>query len=313
MTPSDPYPSGVDPAHVLAIATMAASDGQHDGAVLLTSGRRAARVYLPTRAGAQAAHTALQRVGYQISRTGNRRGRDVIVTGWSAEGLESRLIVMRTAQVRLAAEPLATALVALDAFADLPATELPGQAGQQQLVRQATQRLRAWIARTSGIHAPCDPGSRPADLGCALRLNATREAEKVIDNLAARQVRVAELAVALYPDLRRQMSHDHACDSAVRRAGLAFHLSPPLAQDTTTLLHGTDPAPGPAPKPASLPGASPRDHPPIMPRPRPRPRTARESPFSGMPISPTSRPPSTRGATRPRGRNFPSGRPGPHR
>jgi len=308
MTPSDPYPSGVDPVHVLTIATTAASGGQHDGAVLLTSGRYAARVYLPTRGGVQAAQTALKRVGYQLSRTGNRRGRDVIVTGWSAEGLESRLIAMRTAQVRLAAEPLATALVALHPLGDLPATALPDQAGQQLLVREATQRLRAWIARTSGIHAPGDPRARPAELGCALRLHATREAEKVIDNLAARQVRVAELAVALYPDLRQRMSHDSACESAARQAGLAFHLSPPLAQDTTTLLHGSDAEPEPVSKHTALPGTSPRGHPPT--RPRPQPRTTRESPFTGMPISPTSRPPSSRGATRPRGRNFPSGRPG---
>ena len=312
MTASDSYPAGIDPVHVRTIATAAVPDGQRDGTVLLVGGQYAARVYLPTRSAAQAAHAALRRVGYQVGRTGSLRGRDLIIAGWSAEGLESRLTAMRAVLQKLAAEPGATAVAALDRFGRLSAAALPGQAGQRLLIHQADQQLRAWIADTSGIHAPCDPRARPADPGCALRLNATHRAEEAIDDLAARHVQVAELAVALYPALRQRMDHDSASDFAVRRAGVAFHLSQQLAQDITPLLRGSGQTPGSA---ASRPAAAGSTSPKARPRTgsRPRLRTAREFPFTGMPISPTSRPPSTRGATRPRGRNFPSGRPGRRR
>ncbi len=244
MTASDSYPAGIDPVHVRTIATAAVPDGQRDGTVLLVGGQYAARVYLPTRSAAQAAHAALRRVGYQVGRTGSLRGRDLIIAGWSAEGLESRLTAMRAVLQKLAAEPGAAAVAALDQLGRLSAAALPGQAGQRLLIHQADQQLRAWIADTSGIHAPCDPRARPADPGCALRLNATHRAEEAIDDLAARHVQVAELAVALYPALRQRMDHDSASDFAVRRAGVAFHLSQQLAQDITPLLRGSGHTPG---------------------------------------------------------------------
>jgi hypothetical protein len=301
--------------HVWTICTTAAPGSQRDGTALLVGGQYATRVYLPNRSAAHAAHAALRRVGYQASRaTGGIRGRDLIVAGWSAEGLESRLTAQRAVLQKLAAEPAATAIAALDQLDRLPAAALPGLAGQRQLIVQAGQQLRAWISGTSGIHAPRDPRARPTEPGSALRLHASRRAEEAIDNLAVRHLQVAEVAVAFYPALRQRMGHDTARDSAVRRAGMAFHLSPQqLGQDLTPLLRNADRAPGPAAAQSASqpPDTSPKTRPGT--ESRPWLRTAQEFPAAGMPISPTSRPPSTRGATRPRGRNFPSGRPGRRR
>jgi hypothetical protein len=106
MPASDPYPSGVDPAHVRAVATSAAPGTWPAGVALLVGGHYPARVYLPDRSAAQAAHAALRRVGYQAGRdTGWLGGRDLIIAGWSAEGLESRLTAMRDVLQTLAAEP----------------------------------------------------------------------------------------------------------------------------------------------------------------------------------------------------------------
>lgn len=312
MPASDLYPSGIDPVHVWTIATTAAPGIKQDGTVLLVGGRHPARICLPNRPAAHSAEAALQLVGYQVARTSRGvRGRDLIVTGWSTEGLEHRLTVMRGVLQQLAAGPGTTAVLALE-LGRLPAALQPSQADQQWLVERAGRQLRGWISRTSGIDAPCDPRAQPSDPGCALRLAATRRAEEAIDDLATRHMRVAEIAVALYPGLRLRMDHASARDSAIRRAGIAFHLSGRLSPDTTQSPAATSRSPDPA---------TPRDTPPAASPPKARPgtgsrpglRTAQEFPAVGMPVSPTSRPPSTRGATRPRGRNFPSGRPGPHR
>jgi hypothetical protein len=116
----------------------------------------------------------------------------------------------------------------------------------------------------------------------------------------------------LYPALRQRMGHDSARDFAIQRASMAFHLSPQqLGQDLTPLLRSTSRAPRLAAPRPDPPATSAKARPET--RPQPGWRTAREFPATGIPISPTSRPPSTRGATRPRGRNFPSGRPGRRR
>jgi len=67
MTTPGPYPSGVDPVHILAICAEAAPGHQHDTAIL-AGGRYAACVYLPARRAARAAQAALCRVGYQVDR-----------------------------------------------------------------------------------------------------------------------------------------------------------------------------------------------------------------------------------------------------
>ena len=170
-----------------------------------------------------------------------------------------------------------------------------------------------WISRTSGIHTPYDPRAWPADPGCALRLVATRRAEDLIDDLALQQLKVTALAVGFYPGLRDRMTHDAARDTAIGRAEMAFYLSRHIGQDLTPFLRSVGRVSRPT---GTSPSFAPLD---TSPRTRPdagaRPwfRTSQEFPAMDRPVSLTSRPPSTRGAARPRGRNSPSRRPGRRR
>jgi hypothetical protein len=265
---------------------------------------------MPTRAGARNAEGALSRVGYQVERTTDHsRGGHLVVRGWSADALEARLIAMRSVLEQLAADPGSTATKALDRLGSLPAAALPDRAGRQQLCWQAAAQLLRRIFATSGIHAPHDPIARPADAGCALRLSAAWRLEEAIEDLAARQVRVAADALAQYPVLRQQMGHDSARDIAIRRATVAFHLSSRVARDTTQILGNTRQAPSA--------GTSRRNAAATRALPSGRPGTqsgAQDAwvyPFTGAPASPApDRPP--RAAARTRGRNFPSGRAGRH-
>jgi hypothetical protein len=303
MTTPSPYPLGVDPVHVQIIAASAAAGGRNDGSVLLLARPETIRVYLPNRSATKTVRDALQRVGYEVTTAaGNIRNRGLVVSGWSAQGLESRLDAMRGVLHRLAASPDAMATLALGQLSRTPTGELPGRTGQQHLIDQLSTGLRSWISATSGIHALSDPRARPADPGCALRLSAARRAEEAIDDLAARQARVAEFALALYPSLRETMTHDAARDCALRWAGTAFHLTPRLGQDLSPLFRGAARRSGPASSlDASQPGSAPKTLP-LTGKSR-SPRSPGEFPTIGA--WPPSRPPSTRGMTHPSGRKSP--------
>jgi hypothetical protein len=301
MTTPGPYPSGVDPVHVLAICAEAAP-GTHRDTAILVGGRHAACVYLPTRRAARAAQAGLCRVGYQADRpTGNTRGRDLIIHGWSAGALEARLIAMRAVLEQLAANPVSTATTVLDKLRGIPLAELPGEAHRQQLIAQAAGQLRRWIFTGSGIQVPHDPRLRPADTGCALRVSAAWQLEEAIDDVAARHIRVARYAIDLYPASRQQLGHDGGRDSAIRRAAIAFHLrSRPVTQDTSPLLATSGQAPDATPAPEARTRFQPGSQP-----------AAREFPVTGGAVSSASRI-SLLGPDRLSGRNFPSGRSGPH-
>jgi hypothetical protein len=297
MTTPDTYLSWVDPSHIWTICATAAPPGHRTDHMFVFGGEQyGARAYLPTRSAARAARAALTRVGYQaVPATDARRSLDLTIYGWSAQGLQSRLTAMRAVLSQLADEPGSTAATALDHLGRQPVTALPDEAGRLRLVRQAGEQLRGWISATSGIHAPCDPLAKPADAGCALQLSATWRAEEAIDDLAGRHLRVAWHALALYPGLRQTRSHDDARDSAVRQAGIASHLSHHLAPDTNSLMPGSAPGSGSPPwAPAEI------SH---------RIRAALE--FPATPISAAQRPSPPEAS--PRGRTFPSGRPGQHR
>ena len=239
MPATEPFPAGVDPAHVWAVATRAAPSIQQDGTVLLAGGRYPARIVLPDPLAASEAEAALRLVGYQVSRARRGiRGRDLNIEGWSLDGLERRLTAMREVLGKLAAGPGVTAYVALE-LGRLPAAMLPSQVDQQLLLERAGNKLRAFISRTSGIQAPRDPRARPDDPRSAFRLAATWRAEHAIDDMAGRHLRIAELAVASYPALRQRMGHAAARDSAIRRASLAVRIRHYLAQDTTAPLRST--------------------------------------------------------------------------
>ena len=310
MTAPDPGERGLDPAHILSVISRAVQD--QPAPALAIAAPDGLRVCLRSRRAASNASVALTRVGYQVALFDGTGLRNLLVSGWSSGGLESRLSAMRAVLHRLAAEPGATAAAALDPLGRLPAGALPDQDGQHRLIRQAGKQLRAWISATSGIHAPYDPHAWPADPGCALRLVATRRAEELIDDFALRHLQVTALAVELYPALRQQMTHDAARDTAVRHAEMAFHLSRELGHDLTPFLRSASREPHRATSRSSAPPTTP-------PRARPgagdRPllRDSQEFPAADRPVSPTSRPPSTRGAARPRGRIFPSRRPGQRR
>ena len=312
MPASEQFPAGVDPDHVWAVATTAASSISQAGTMLLTGGRYPARIVMPNPLAASEVEAALKLVGYQVGRTSRGiRGRDLNITGWSSEGLHRRLTAMREVLGKLAAGEGVTAYVALE-LGRLPAAMLPSQIDQQLLVDRASQRLRAFISRTSGIHAPRDTRAHPDDPRCAFRLAATWRAEEAIDDMAGRHVQIAELAVAFYPTLRRRMDHAAARDSAIRRASLAVRIRHYLAQDTAAPLRSSGRSPRSsasraAPPPAELSETAPGT------TPRPAFRPAQEFPAVGAPASPASRPPSISRIARPGGRTFPSGRPGPHR
>ena len=306
----DQHPSGLDPSHIWCICASAGPVRDRQGAALLTGGRDGIHVYLPTRVGARNAQAALSLVGYRVVRTtDDSQGRHLLIRGWSAEALEARLIAMRSVLEQLAANPGSTATSALGRLGTLPAAALPDRAGQQQLSRQAAVQLLRRIFTTSGIHAPHDPLARPADAGCALRLSAAWRLEEAIEELAARQVRVAANALALYPALRKEMGHHSARDTAVRQASVVFHLSSRLAQNTTRILRNPRPTPGAgmSRRNAAATRALPSSRRGI----RSEAQAARIYPFTGARPSPApDRPP--RAAARSRGRNFPSGRAGRH-
>jgi hypothetical protein len=311
MPASDSFPAGVDPAHVWAVATTAAPSIQQDGTVLLVGGRYPARIVMPNPLAANEAEAALKLVGYQVSRASRgARGRDLNVLGWSTEGLERRLTAMREVLGRLAAGQGVTALIALE-LGRLPAAMLPSAVDQQLFVDRASYRLRAFIRRTSGIHAPRDPRAHPDDPRCAFRLAATWRAEGAIDDMARRHLQIARLAVAFYPTLRERMDHADARDSAIRRANLAVQLGERLTRaDATSPSRSSGQSPrSAASQPAAQPAASPDVGRGTTPRPRFRFRPAQEFPAIGQPAAPTPRQATARPSARPGGRTFPSGRP----
>jgi len=294
---------GIDPAHIWLVSNQAAPRHDQTGPALVVRGVQGALVRFPARSAARAAEVGLSRVGYDIARVeGDGRGRQLMVHGWSAEGLESRLNAMRAVIERLASEPGGTASQALDHLDSVLRVGRPPLPTAQQCIRQAERDLRDWITATSGIHAPCNPLTKPADTGTALRLSAAWQGEEAIDDFVRRHVQVAELAVALYPDLLRGMSHDRARDSAVRRASLAFHIRRHLAKDTTLLMPNgpVSPVPGAGGGPGPD-GRAERRTPAWR-----NDGTARIFPAAGTPVSPAGRSPSA-APDRLRGRNFPAG------
>jgi len=306
----DQHPSGLDPSHIWCICASAGPARDRQGTALLTEGRDGIHVYLPTRVGARNTHAALSLLGYRVVRTtDDSRGRHLLVRGWSVEALDARLIAMRSVLEQLAANPGSTATSALDRLGTLPAAAFPDTAGQRQLSRQAAVQLLRWIFAISGIHAPHDPLARPADAGCALRLSAAWRLEEAIEELAARQVRVAANAFVLYPALRQEMGHDGARDTAVRQASVVFHLRSRVAQDTTRILGNARPTPGTGMSGRNV--AATRALPSSRRGTRSEAHAAQIYPFTGAHPSPApDRPP--RAAARSRGRNFPAGGAGRH-
>ena len=130
MTPAEPDPAGLDPAHILTIC--AEFDG--DAGVQAVRTADGVRVTMPARRAAWEAAGALGRVGYTAAQAGDSRvRRDVMVTGWNADRLDARLTSLRTVMHRLADNPLVTATAAVRRFAALPARSATLEAAENIL------------------------------------------------------------------------------------------------------------------------------------------------------------------------------------
>jgi hypothetical protein len=253
---TDPYPAGLDPAHILAICDHATSGrpglavGTRDGMCICLPSRRAAR----------SARAALTRVGYHLTADSGPHGRDLVVTGWNPAGLEARLNAMRAVLHQLAENPSLTARAVIERFRSLPsAAQLPRSG--LGVLDEARAGLRSSVFARSGIHAPRPPAVLPPDVGVALPLGTAGVLEQAIDDLIERHLRVARHALALFCALREQMDIGRAQDTAIRWAGITFQLGGTDAQDSTPLLQGALRSPGADATPARRPGGRPRSGP----------------------------------------------------
>ncbi len=297
MTPLDSGGRGLDPAHIIGVCWQPAGVGDHcqyTQAMRVTGGFR---VTVASRRGAGEAAAALTRVGYLVTRSpGERPGRDLLVTGWSPAGLESRLAAMRAVVHRLADSPSVTAQAVIEAFRAGPA-EWPAP---WEALQHADTRLHTWAYARTGPCVPHDPAVVPGDVRNALRLRVTRQLEQAVDDLIAHHLRAAQYALALFIPLSQVMDGDDAQQTAIRQAGSTFDLPGNPAQDTSGLLQDPPSVSGPAAAPSRPPG---------RPRPGPGQLAAREfpaPPFTTGTASPAPDPP----AARPGGRHFPAARPG---
>jgi hypothetical protein len=234
---------GLDPAHILSVTSQAiTSRGQAGLAITTPDG---VRICFRSRQAASRAFTALTRVGYQVSHVDGAHRRNLLVTGWNAQALESRLEAMRVVLGQLRDNPAATADALIERFRNLP----PGSRVRRNstLLTQAHAQLRGFVTSRSGVHAPHDPTIIPADVGNALRLRAARGLESAIDDLAERHLRIAVHALPLYQSLRLYTTEGQAKDTAIRRASVIYHLP------STTESSGA-----PGPRTAWAPGPEPR-------------------------------------------------------
>jgi hypothetical protein len=293
MTTPDPAGRGLDPSHIISVCVQPSGTGrpQRVHAVRRTAG---IRVVLGSHRGAQAATAALARSGYLMTPSAARRtGRDLLITGWSPAGLESRLAAMRAVMHQLAGNPTLTAQAVIGRFRD-PGS---GALSPREAFEQARTRLEAWVHARSGPFVPHDPAAIPADPRTALRLALTRQLEDQIESLTGRHLRAAAHALALYLPLSQQMDPGEAQRTGIRRAGITFHRPSPAAQDTSALLQDLLQAPRPAtaPRPPGRARANPGQ---VAAREFPAPPATTPAPGTGIP------------AARPGGQRIPAARPG---
>ncbi len=300
MTRPDLSERGLDPAHILSVASQAIRGGHgHASRALSTPG--GLRLCLSSRLAAGDAAPALIRVGFQAARIDGTGHRDLLVTGWSADRLESRLTAMRAVLRRLDANPGSTADAVIERVRRLPARSADDP--ETSLLADARTHLQAWVGACSGIHAPRNPAVMPADTGNALRLRLAQTLETAIDDLVGRHLRVTGHALRMFVSLRPHATDEQAKQAAIRRAGILFHLSTSPAQDS----------PVPDQRPARPPRSGSRS-----PRPAPDGRAdggpARQA-ASGFPhpIAGAGSDASAVPAARPAGGHFPASRPGPRR
>ena len=294
---TDPHPAGLDPAHILAICAHAT--GGRPG--LAVSTQDGVCVCLPSRHAARNAAAALTRVGYHVTADSGPRGREVTVTGWNPAGLDSRLTAMRAVLHQLADNPSVTARAVIARFRGLPDTSQSPRAGLA-ILDQARTDLCSWVSARSDIHAPRPPAVLPPDVGIALRLGTAEVLEQAIDDLIERHLRVAGHALALFSSLREQMDSNRAQETAIRWAGITFHLSGTVAQDSTSLIQRALRFPSTYEASVTQPGSRPRT--------RPAKHAVLEFPGKSTAGTTALRAPNAAPPARPRSRQSRRGRPG---
>ena len=160
----------------------------------------------------------------------------MLVTGWNTARLDQRLTELRATMHRLADNPLVTATAAVRRVAALPASAATPET-TENILGESHVLLRRWVHARAGICAPSPPAVAPADTATAIRVRAAASCEQVINDLIDRHMRVAEHAVSLFGSLRQRMNDGRAQNTAVRRAGITFHLSGgSIAQDSAPLM-----------------------------------------------------------------------------
>jgi hypothetical protein len=243
MTTPDLRERGLDPAHILSVTSQVITGKGQAGLAIATPD--GVRICFRSRQSASKAITALTKVGYQVSHADGSHRRNLLVTGWNAQALETRLEAMRALLCQLHDNPAATADALIDRFRNLP----PGSHVRRNstLLTHAHAQLRDWVTSHSGIHAPHDPAIIPADIGNSLRLRAARALESAIDDLTERHLRVAAHALPLYQSLRLYTTEGQAKDTALRRASVMYHL-PSTAQNSPPPGAPTVSPPGPEPR-----------------------------------------------------------------
>ena len=94
MAAADLDPAGLDPVHIVGICNWVSGN---NASLQTTATADGVRVSFPSRRAAWAAVNALGRVGYTAAHaSGDRHTRDLVVTGWNANRLDSRLNALRT-------------------------------------------------------------------------------------------------------------------------------------------------------------------------------------------------------------------------
>jgi len=287
---------GLDPAHILSVASQAIRSG-HGHAFRATATPGGLCVYLSSRLAAGDAAPALTRVGYRVARINGTGHRDLLVTGWSSDGLESRLTAMRAVLRRLDANPGSTADAVIERVRRLPTRAEPHP--ETRVLADARTQLQAWVGACSGIHAPANPAIMPADTGNALRLGLARTLESAIDDLVERHLRVAGHALPLFLSLRQHTTEAQAKETAIRRASIIFHLNATPPGSAATVQHPAQP-PGPG-----SPSPGPQTGGPMPGRPARQAASGFPSPIPGA-VSGTGAVP----VVRPAGGRFPASRPG---
>ena len=159
------------------------------------------------------------------------RGRDLLVTSWDPTALDARLATMHMVLHWLADQPSSAAQLAIERFRGVP-DESKTHQQVWEVLNQANAGMRKWVTARSGIHALKALTVQPAEARIALQVRAATVLEQAIDDQAERQLRAAGCALVLFRRLSGQMDDDRAQDTAIRWAGMAFHLSNPAAPDS---------------------------------------------------------------------------------